>query len=1511
MLMLRRIFIVIIALTSVVVICFSQTPIMNFSSVAASKSLNDKVIFVANDGIHGEELWVTDGTVEGTNLLKDIYPGYQGSSAQFFTLFNNKLFFNAYSPETQAELWSTDGTSGGTQMVADLSAFNSYTAGTSPASLKVFKGSLYFTSSDGKLYKTNGEASGTTVVDQISYGRVQYLTIANDKLYYYKTSDILQRTDGNVITEIDLPLDIDDTYFSGLFSSGQRLFAIRAASNNTWVKLYSLDPATDTWTKILDVKAPLYGSQIIDNTTVIGDKVFFSLRKDYSTATDELWVTDGTAAGTIQLRSTAWDRYYSGSESMFFTEFNGMLYFRSGNADKKSLWKSDGTVNGTVKVHDVEIMAPNYQPNPPVAVGGRLYFGGNISGTFNTQPTLWSTDGTQAGTKPEMDLSTNLGSLPHLLAAANGNVFFVTKADNFNSTAWTSKPADEINVNVESATEVLLGGQISFYDIQNSPCASKTITVRNDGKKALAFGTVYTTGPDFLVTGTVPEVLLPGTKFSFKVFFNPLTEGNKSGKLVITSSDLNEGNFSIRMSATAGENGVGNFCDDVEAPAHFLSAKSGPKAILLTNTSVTELLPAGTVVGSLSVQGQSQATFTLVAGDGDTHNEYFVVEGNELKTKKAFTFGDHNFYTVRINASSADGSKQQDYFSIEVINQLSKSTGNNCAPVFEHLDYALTDLAVNSIGQIFTVTSQGQIQRSDDDGNSWTITRVGGPYRLTRIFFKNNTGFVLGENILLKSEDNGGTWFQIYTPAAPISLSMLTEQTGYVAGSGGSIYFTDDGCRTWIEKKASSGFGPDGFTSIWFTSMDKGFGISSSYVYQTSDGGETWKQVQLNASGYYTSPTQVIFVSETRGFLVSANALFRTTDGGDTWTQATIPYSSSILRLQFVNASEGYFLDWYGGVSRTTDGGDTWTNAAFLLPGRASAIARYNSKLFMTLAPAYSSWSSGRVFTSSSDNGATWDISSQIMDENFSMVYFPLPDFGLVSAQSANYRTTDGGITWEALPWFNAMSKPVRLDDGTLILSDGNAIFRSTDNGTTITEVLRSPDYPLYQPVGKLYKLSNERILSINGPHFYASNDSGITWEYTLLNTISTITDAHFISSQTGFLLDLFGSVYKTTDSGANWARIFTQDYDASDPFTAIFFANDQTGFKAGKTFEKTTDGGVTWNKIFTTFGTDVFKLFFTSESHGYAICRRQMMYETFDGGLTWKEIYTQTSYDIYNADFENDAIYLTGQYGYIGKFSTHQDPPLMPGYISGDMVVCPGTVVTYNLPFNYTYSYNWSLPNVKARDGATWVEVYFPDAGEYTLSVQANNACKTTETRSLTVKVQGVDQPTIQGNELVTPKAAEKYEISNASLENHYFWQISPSITFAPAQSSSSIQVTWPDVNESDFKISTYAINSKSACKSKTPSLAVKVLRVTSLEGKNDGISVYPNPTSVELRISSGDPLMHAGLVDLSGKAMVDQKLSNGYTHIINIETLPSGLYILKLKSKNGSIFTRTIVKQ
>lgn len=89
-------------------------------AVAGSQEKGYKAYFVAGEDIHGKELWATDGTPEGTYLVKDIYPGPNSSNITWLTRFNDKVIFSATDADNGQEVWISDGTEDGTYMVRDI-----------------------------------------------------------------------------------------------------------------------------------------------------------------------------------------------------------------------------------------------------------------------------------------------------------------------------------------------------------------------------------------------------------------------------------------------------------------------------------------------------------------------------------------------------------------------------------------------------------------------------------------------------------------------------------------------------------------------------------------------------------------------------------------------------------------------------------------------------------------------------------------------------------------------------------------------------------------------------------------------------------------------------------------------------------------------------------------------------------------------------------------------------------------------------------------------------------------------------------------------------------------------------------------------------------------------------------------------------------------------------------------------------------------------------------------------
>jgi ELWxxDGT repeat protein len=132
---------------------------------------NGKALFSGR--AHKAELWITDGTIAGTHIIKDFSPGSIGPSLSDITAIGNgKALFAASFFPYGAELWITDGTVAGTHLVKDIyPGINS--SGTREITA-LGNGKAIFVANDGthghELWVTDGTAVGTTLLDMVPGG---------------------------------------------------------------------------------------------------------------------------------------------------------------------------------------------------------------------------------------------------------------------------------------------------------------------------------------------------------------------------------------------------------------------------------------------------------------------------------------------------------------------------------------------------------------------------------------------------------------------------------------------------------------------------------------------------------------------------------------------------------------------------------------------------------------------------------------------------------------------------------------------------------------------------------------------------------------------------------------------------------------------------------------------------------------------------------------------------------------------------------------------------------------------------------------------------------------------------------------------------------------------------------------------------------------------------------------------------------------------------------------------
>jgi ELWxxDGT repeat protein len=179
------------------------------SSPGTGVALGSFSIFAADDGRYGRELWRSNGTADGTRLVRDINAGRVPFSADHacdlrtslglpsnpegLLRYRNGALFTADDGGTGRELWWTDGTAAGTRRVIDLRPGG---AGSAPHDLTVFRQLVYFIASvhgNGEaLWRTDGTAKGTVRVDDLTVGGApswaRGLTVAGNRLFFSATT---------------------------------------------------------------------------------------------------------------------------------------------------------------------------------------------------------------------------------------------------------------------------------------------------------------------------------------------------------------------------------------------------------------------------------------------------------------------------------------------------------------------------------------------------------------------------------------------------------------------------------------------------------------------------------------------------------------------------------------------------------------------------------------------------------------------------------------------------------------------------------------------------------------------------------------------------------------------------------------------------------------------------------------------------------------------------------------------------------------------------------------------------------------------------------------------------------------------------------------------------------------------------------------------------------------------------------------------------------------------------
>lgn len=553
------------------------------------RRLGEAVYFFGRDAAGDRELWRSEGTPGTTRRVLDICPG-PCPAIPFgadLEVTANRLFFPAFDGSSGMELWSSDGRANGTRRVSNLCPGTCGAIG----NLSSRANHLFF-----QVLDHDSRFSSLWYVSTES-GTARRLTRPGNYALDFSASEPALATEAN----------------------GELYFVARDAVHGA--ELWRSDGSETTSSLIIDLTTLAPSSNPCHFNGTVRATVFF-----------ECEPSGASFRGAHALAGPSQDRRHTRlprepSREFEYIASNGLVYFVE--LFGKQLWRTDGTSEGTIQLTSFDLQGEVSRSGPMfVALGNDVYFDVRLGFSGRGDREIWRTDGSPEGTGPALNL-TDAGIGFHGAPTAWGERMLFSADDTVRISDGTSAGTVALHTHPENTlshnTRFYPVGELAYYFAGSEDCCDLELW-RTDGTPA---GTApiraFNEGSDIRATAQESRLV-----FSFSTGLHRSlwsTDGSEAGTIRLARVGSSNGalepfNGRVVFAVTNADAGDELWVTDGTVEGTHPLLETAPHLPQIARLSESSLRAAG-------------STLYFAADDGIHGNELWRTDGTPEGTRLA------------------------------------------------------------------------------------------------------------------------------------------------------------------------------------------------------------------------------------------------------------------------------------------------------------------------------------------------------------------------------------------------------------------------------------------------------------------------------------------------------------------------------------------------------------------------------------------------------------------------------------------------------------------------------------------------------------------------------------------------------------------------------------------------------------------------------------------------------------------------------------------------------------